>query len=144
MRIPMRWREIPQHYRLEGSKCTKCSKVYFPPRPICQSCRSTILEKIFLPKKGKVVTFTTVRVAPQTFELYVPYIVGIIELDGGTRLTAQITDCDPSEVYIGMPVETIIRKVNTEGDTGPIFYCYKFRPELGSTKSDQSEAAPET
>jgi uncharacterized OB-fold protein len=144
MRIPMRWREIPQHYRLEGSKCKKCTKIYFPPRPICPSCQSTNLEKVFLPKKGKVVTFTTIHVAPKTFELYVPYIVALIELEGGMRLTAQITDCDPSEVYIGMSVETIIRKINTEGKTGPIFYGYKFRPELGSITSDHPETAPET
>lgn len=139
----MRWREIPQHYRLEGSKCTKCSKTYFPPRVVCPICHSTSLEKVFLPKKGKVVTFTTVRVAPRTFELYVPYSVALIELEDGTRLTAQLTDCNPSEVYIGMPVETIIRKINTEGKSGPIFYGYKFRPELGSIRTDESKVSSE-
>lgn len=139
----MRWREIPQHYRLEGSKCTKCSKTYFPPRVVCPICHSTSLEKVFLPKKGKIVTFTTVRVAPRTFELYVPYSVALIELEDGTRLTAQLTDCNPSEVYIGMPVETIIRKLNTEGKSGLIFYGYKFRPELGSIRTDESKVSSE-
>lgn len=143
MRVPMRWREIPQHYRLEGSKCTKCNKIYFPPRLVCPICHSTSLEKVFLPKKGKIVTFTTVRVAPRTFELYVPYSVALIELEDGTRLTAQLTDCNPSEVYIGMPVETIIRKINTEGKSGPIFYGYKFRPELGSIRTDESKVSSE-
>jgi len=27
------WREIPQRYRLEASRCCKCGKTAYPPRP---------------------------------------------------------------------------------------------------------------
>ena len=37
----------------------------------------------------------------------VPYVIAIVELDeqAGLRFTTDLVDCDPEEVYIGMPVE---------------------------------------
>lgn len=45
-------------------------------------------------------------------------------------LTAQLTDVDPKEVRIGMPVEMVTRKLSVEGDEGLIQYGYKFRPRM--------------
>lgn len=39
MHIAQNWRLKGQRYRMEGIRCEKCGKVYFPPRAICQDCR---------------------------------------------------------------------------------------------------------
>jgi uncharacterized OB-fold protein len=39
-----------------------------------------------------------------------------------------LTDIDPDEVSIGMPVEMVTRKLRTDGEEGMIVYGYKFRP----------------
>ena len=59
-----------------------------------------------------------------------PYIVALIDLEEGPRITAQLTDVASDEVEIGMPVEMVIRKISEEGERGLIVYGYKFRPPV--------------
>ena len=42
------WREIPQRYRLEAGKCKQCGKTFFPPRLICDQCKSREFDTIIL------------------------------------------------------------------------------------------------
>jgi uncharacterized OB-fold protein len=51
-------------------------------------------------------------------------------LDEGPLVTAQLTDVDPDELEIGMPVEMVTRKLREEGEDGLIVYGYKFRKRL--------------
>jgi uncharacterized OB-fold protein len=74
---------------------------------------------------GKIVTHTTVRVAPDQFAVQVPYNVAIVELSDGVRITTQVVDCRPEDVAIGKPVKLVFRKVQEEGSAGIICYGYK-------------------
>jgi len=122
------WREIPQRYRLEASKCKGCGKVWFPPRLICPACRARDFEPVKLAETGKVQTFTVIRVAPKDFVDEVPYAIGIIDLEGGVPMQCQIVDCAPEDLKIGMPVKIEFRKVKEEGDAGILCYGYKAVP----------------
>lgn len=123
------WRQIPQRYNLIGTKCSACNRVYFPPRYICPVCRRAgKIEEVKLDGKGELVTYSVIYIAPRGFENQAPYIIGIVELDGGARVTTQIVDCDPKDVKIGMPVKAVFRKVNEDGESGVIYYGYKFAP----------------
>jgi len=131
MAIPRFWREIPSRYNLIGTKCGSCGKVDFPPRAICPVCgRKSLgkMERFRLGGVGKVVTYTVIHEAPAQFEMQKPYVVAIVEMDEGVRITSQIIDADPSEVKIGMRVQTTFRKLGEEGEAGIIHYGYKFRP----------------
>jgi len=121
-------REIPRRYRLEAGKCQKCGKVYYPPRLVCAECGGRAFATITLPAAGKVVTFTVIRVGPADFALDVPYALGIIEVQPGVRLMAQIVDVPPEKIKIGMPVALEFRKVAEEGDAGIIHYGHKAVP----------------
>ena len=70
------WREFPQRYRLEAAKCTSCNKVLYPPRVVCPDCKGAAFETIVLPRDGKVVTFTVVRVPPAGFTEQTPLVPG--------------------------------------------------------------------
>lgn len=130
MQSPARyWREIPQRYRLEAGKCAKCGFVCFPPRLVCPQCGAREFVPHKLAEAGKVLTCTVIRVAPQQFVDQSPYAVGIAELDDGVRLTAQIVDCDPTAIQVGMRVRIEFRKLSEEGAGGIIYYGYKFVPE---------------
>ncbi|MFO7732749.1 MAG: Zn-ribbon domain-containing OB-fold protein [Candidatus Aminicenantes bacterium] len=130
MQSPARsWREIPQRYRLEAAKCAECGFVCFPPRLVCPECGARGFGPHKLAEAGKVLTYTVIRVAPQPFCDQSPYAVGIAELDDGVRLTAQIVDCDPAALKVGMRVRIEFRKVSEEGEAGVIYYGYKFVPE---------------
>jgi len=123
------WREIPQRYRLEAVKCKKCGAILFPPRLICPECKSREFEKTKLAEKGKLLTFTIIRVPPHQFVDQAPYAVGIIELEDGVKLTGQIVDCDFKDLEIGQRVRVEFRKIYDEGEAGILCYGYKFVPE---------------
>jgi uncharacterized OB-fold protein len=54
--------------------------------------------------------------------------MGIVELDEGPRVTAQLVDLDKDEVEIGMPVEVRFRKLGEASESGVVHYGYKFGP----------------
>lgn len=123
------WREIPQRYRLEANRCNSCDVIYFPPRLICPGCRTRDLKRTKLANKGKILSYTIIRVPPHQFSDQAPYAVGIVELDDGVKLTGQIVDCDFDDLEIGKRVKIEFRKIFHEGESGIICYGYKFVPE---------------
>ncbi len=122
------WREIPQRYRLEAGKCKSCGKVSFPPRSKCPKCGSSESEVTVLPDHGVVKTFTVIHVPPSQFEDQAPYAVGIVELDGGVRITAQIVDCPHEDIKIGQKVRIEFRRIQEDGHSGVLCYGYKCVP----------------
>ncbi len=122
---PRYWREIPQRYRLEASRCKTCREVYFPPRLVCGKCRSRAFETVRLSDEGEIVTYTVIRVPPSQFVDEAPYAVGIVELDGGVKVMAQIVDCDFDDLDIGKKVKVEFRKIQEDGEAGILCYGYK-------------------
>ena len=51
-----------------------------------------------------------------------PIAVGLIDLEEGTRLVANVEGCRPDEVSIGMKVECRIEDVDESGFKLPVFY----------------------
>lgn len=123
------WREYPQRYRLEATKFKKSGKTYFPPRKVDPETGDTAFETVRLPETGKLLTYTVIRIAPSQWGDMSPYALGIAELTDGTRLMAQLTDCNVDDVKIGMEVRLEFRKVQEEGHAGVISYGYKFVPK---------------
>ena len=122
------WREIPQRYRLEAGKCKSCGETYFPPRLICAHCRSRQFETVALADEGHLVTYTIIRVGPSQFADQTPYAVGIVELDGRVRITAQIVDCQFDKLAAGLRVRIEFRRLQKQGDAGILCYGYKCVP----------------
>ena len=120
------WREFPQRYRLEAARCEGCEKVLYPPRVVCPGCGGRNFETTVLPREGKVVTYTVVRVPPAGFTEQTPLPIAIVELEGGVRLMVQVGDlADPNELEIGMPLRLEFRRISWDGEAGLIFYGHK-------------------
>jgi len=120
------WREFPQRYRLEAAKCTACGKVHYPPRVACSQCGATTFDTVVLPREGKVVTYTVVRVPPAGFTEQTPLPIALVELTEGVRVMVQIGDvADPDSLEIGMPVRLEFRRISWDGEAGLIFYGHK-------------------
>jgi uncharacterized OB-fold protein len=122
------WREEPQRYRLEANRCKKCGKTHFPPRLVCAGCKSRDFETVKLKDEGKLLTYTVIRIPPSQFVEQSPYAMGIVELDGGTRILTQVADCDLDNVQIGMRVKVEFRKIQQDGEAGILCYGYKCVP----------------
>jgi len=129
--IPRFWRENPSRYNLVGVRCDNCGRVFFPPRDICPVChRESIgkMKRLELSGKGTVYSYTLVQDAHPQFEMLKPYILAMVEMDEGVKITSQIIDVEPEDVHIGMKVEAVMRKLGAEGNSGILHYGYKFRP----------------
>jgi uncharacterized OB-fold protein len=125
---PKYWRETPQRYRLEAGKCTKCGKIFFPPRLICDACKGEEFEMVVLPREGTIASFTEVHTPASNFSDEAPFAVGVIDLGNGVKILAQVVDCDPGEVKIGAPVRIEFRLIQKDGESGVLCYGYKAVP----------------
>ncbi|MEM4554417.1 MAG: Zn-ribbon domain-containing OB-fold protein [Candidatus Anstonellaceae archaeon] len=124
--LAITWRRIPERYRLVGTYCRNCQTSYFPARKLCPKCRRKgKIESRQFSGKGKIYSFTEVTAGPAGFEKQVPYILAIVELDEGPRLTAQIVGA--KKVSIGDKVEMVFRRIIEDSEEGLIHYGYKFR-----------------
>jgi uncharacterized protein len=130
MDLPRYHRLTAPYYRLEGRRCKHCGALQFPPRAACGSCRATAaeLEPFRFGGRGTVFSFAEVAQPPQGFSG--PYLVALVDLEEGVRITAQLTDVEPEDVEIGLPVEMVTRRLQEHGPHGYIVYGYKFRPRL--------------
>ncbi|MCS6784491.1 MAG: Zn-ribbon domain-containing OB-fold protein [Candidatus Caldarchaeum sp.] len=122
------WRLRPFVYRLEGSRCVKCGHFHPLVRKVCRRCGSKNLERDRLPATGILRHFTVVSQAQQGMEKNTPFIVAWVEMDDGSKVVAQMTDCEPEDLKPAMKVETVVRKIKVDGESRLIFYGIKFRP----------------
>ena len=126
--IPLTWRRIPERYRLLGMRCETCGTAYFPRRSVCPKCRRKgRLTEVQFSGKGKIYSFTEVTAPPEGFEDQVPYMLAVIELDEGARLTAQIVDAHKDGVKIGSRVEQVFRVIQRNDPEGLVHYGFKFK-----------------
>jgi uncharacterized protein len=126
--IPLTWRGIPERYRLLGVLCENCGKHYFPKRSVCPKCRRKgKLVEFKYSGKGSIYSFTEVTAPPENFEDQVPYLLAIVELDEGAKLTAQIVDAHKKDVKIGSRVDMVFRMIQKDDPEGLIHYGFKFR-----------------
>jgi uncharacterized protein len=128
--IPSYWRSRQQRLGLVGEVCPTCEARLFPPRDVCPHCGGPAKTRFDLCGRGVVYSFSKVNAAPEGFEAYAPYVVALVKLEEGPLVTAQLTDVDPDQVHIGMPVEMVTRQMRQDGAAGLVHYSYKFRPLL--------------
>lgn len=121
--LPTMVREERQNLRLYGQKCAGCGAVSYPRRHLCWQCSSADLADYKLSRRGTVFTFTRDHLIPNPDP---PTVMVAADLEGGGRFYAQLTDCDPAKVEIGMPVELCFRRIH-EGEN-LVNYFWKFRP----------------
>jgi len=121
------WRERNWSLRFHGSKCKNCGLVTFPIQRVCYQCQSKDnYEEVRLSdKKGKVFTFSLDNLAGRSDDPVIPQMVIESELENA-RIYCIMTDCDPKEIKIGMPVEMTFRRIYEGG--GMYNYFWKCRP----------------
>ncbi len=128
---PRFWRQNPSRYNMQGIRCDSCGRNFFPPRAICPVCHRKSVGKMVPVKfkgEGKVFSFTEVHEGLDERASLRPYMVAMVELDEGPKVTGQVIDCEACDLKIGTRVRTVLRKLSEEGSAGVIHYGYKFVP----------------
>src|SRR3989304_10487915 len=78
----------------------------------------------FLGKEGKVVSFSLIRVAPERLRQLVPYVVAIVDF-GSAQATLSLADVRDDEVFVGMKVVGVLRRLYEPSKEGVIPYGVK-------------------
>jgi hydroxymethylglutaryl-CoA synthase len=121
------WRDRDSILRCHGSKCNRCGTVTFPIQRVCYSChtRDDYIEYPISRLQGRVFTFSRDNLAGRSDD---PTVVQTVAELGEekVRFYGMMTDCLPSDVQLGMPVELTFRRIY-EG-MGMHNYFWKCRP----------------
>ena len=99
--------------KLMGTRCPTCDEIFLPPRALCPHCYSDQLEWMEFGGKGKLVAVTSIYIAPTAmieagYGRNNPYLVGVVELAEGVKISGQILGLDaskPEDVKIGTPLK---------------------------------------
>jgi uncharacterized OB-fold protein/acyl dehydratase len=113
------WFDGAREHRLLIQRCAGCHELRHPPLPACPSCRSFEWDTVESSGRGTVYSFVVVHY-PQLPSFDYPLPIGLIELEEGTRLVADLDGLDPSTWEVGMAVEAHF--VDFDGElTLPVF-----------------------
>jgi uncharacterized OB-fold protein len=98
------WFDGLKEHRLLIQRCSSCGVLRHPPRPMCDRCGSLEWQPIEAAGRGTIYSFV-INHYPQVPAFDYPLPIGLIELEEGTRLVADLVGSDPSAFTIGLPVE---------------------------------------
>jgi hypothetical protein len=107
-------------------KCKRCETFNFFPKPWCIECGSRELVWTEAKPMGTVYSFTISRTVAMNYsgwEKDLPLLLCLIDIDDGVRMYAQVTDCSPEAIHIGMRVKVHFEDISDEAGIP------KFRPE---------------
>ncbi|WP_368680754.1 Zn-ribbon domain-containing OB-fold protein (plasmid) [Rhodococcus opacus] len=102
-------------------KCPDCGRFQYHYRAFCSHCWSRNIEDYVSAGHGTIWTYSVVKKnRTPGYEGKTPYVVAIVELEGGTKVFGNVVDLDPDDAHIGMPVELIFAVADT-GQKIPLF-----------------------
>ena len=89
--------------KIMATRCSRCGKLYFPPRADCSDDLSTDMRWEELSGRCKLLTYTTTHFAPTGFEDDLPYTLALAQCEEGVKVYARLSkDINENEIYIGM------------------------------------------
>lgn len=116
------WDAAKQH-RLSLQQCQSCKGYIFYPRPICSHCGRADLKWTDVSGRATLYSFTVARrPTMRAFEPDVPYVIAIVDLEEGPRMTSNVVECPIEDVRIGMALQAVFE------DVSDAITLVKFRP----------------
>jgi uncharacterized OB-fold protein/acyl dehydratase len=107
------WFDGTKQGKLLIQRCASCGRLRHPPGPVCPQCTSYEWDTVEASGRGTIYSFV-VNHYPQVPAFDYPLPVGLIELEEGTRLVADIVGIDPADIEIGTPVQVEFVAVDDE------------------------------
>ncbi len=115
--------ELMKNKKLLGTKCTKCGKIWMPPRINCSECYAPV-EWIEMKQTGTIQVSTIVWYTTSAFIKAVPYGIGFIKLDGASTSLMQgifSENLVPSKIRKGKRVRAVFA-AHREGKMTDFFF----------------------
>jgi uncharacterized OB-fold protein len=113
--------EAARRHELTIQRCGACREYVYYPRDRCPKCFADKLAWERVSGRGKVYSYTVVRRASSRAFADAPYVLAIVELAEGPRMTTNIV-APPDQVRVEMPVQVFF------DDVTPDHTLVKFKP----------------
>lgn len=111
------WKAAAEH-RLVVPRCNKTGDYFFPPERYVPGTASADWDYAEISGRGTVYTFSVVH-RPMSPDFDAPYVLAVVDLEGGVAMLTNVIDCPPDDVRVGMPVE--VTYLDLEGGSLPVF-----------------------
>ena len=98
------WFEGARAHTLLIQHCTSCGTLRHPPLPACAVCGSLEWDSVESSGRGTLYSYVVVHY-PQVPSFEYPLPIGLIELEEGTRLVANLEGMDNGAIEIGMHLQ---------------------------------------
>jgi uncharacterized OB-fold protein len=98
------WFEGAQAHRLLIQHCLSCGTLRHPPLPACAVCGSLDWDVVESSGKGTLYSYVVVHY-PQVASFEYPLPIGLIELEEGTRVVANLSGVERDDIEIGMALQ---------------------------------------
>jgi uncharacterized OB-fold protein len=109
---------------LLAGRCTACGALHFPRRGMCPECQATTVAEAALSTRGRLFTFTIVRMSPPGYLGETPYAIGIVELPEGLRVASTIVADDLEALAIDDEVHFELLTLG-EGDDAVLSFAHR-------------------
>lgn len=119
--------------RLCGSCCASCSTPYFPKTDACRNpaCDDSAVEDAEFGPTGRLWSYSVQNYPsppPALYdEPYVPYALGVVDLDDGLRVVGRMDVDDPATLEVDGEVELVLAPLSHDDDGGELI-SWMFRP----------------
>ena len=134
------WFEAAAEGRLVVQRCTDCTTLRHPPAPTCPKCRSFEWDSVESNRQGTLHSWTVVH-HPQDPAFTYPLLVGLVDLDTGTRLAADFEPTDHDLLAIGCPVEVFFAE-HPRGEILPRLRLRRGSETAAEDAASVKDAAP--
>lgn len=104
---------------LRLQQCGSCHELRHPPGPVCPSCGEFDRTFVVSSGVGRLFSFVVHRY-PAVPGKQLPLLLGLIELDEGVRMVAELVGMGPEDVEIDMPVQVAWQRID-DSLTLPVF-----------------------
>lgn len=98
------WFTAARAGRLAIQRCSSCETLRHPPAPACPSCRSFEWDSVESTRQCTLHSWTVIH-HPKDGAFEYPLAVGLVDLEEGTRLVADISGVDHDDLRIGLELE---------------------------------------
>ncbi|HSZ36174.1 MAG TPA: bifunctional MaoC family dehydratase N-terminal/OB-fold nucleic acid binding domain-containing protein [Acidimicrobiales bacterium] len=97
------WFEGAHEHLLLIQHCTSCGTLRHPPLPACAHCGSLEWDSVESSGRGTLYSYVVVHY-PQVPSFEYPLPIGLVELEEGTRVVANLGGVEREDITIGMPL----------------------------------------
>ncbi len=98
---------------LRIQRCRGCGKLRHPPGPMCPHCHGGDHDYVVASGRGEVFTFV-VHHHPPVPGRTAPFVVAVVALPEGVRITGNVLGVPPDQVRVGMPVEVVFERADDD------------------------------